>query len=77
MQRFIINLLLTTFLILVKKETNKYLEFLLKFNHILDYFIPLKIYCYLLALYKLLSYLIIIWSKLPKIELTLATVISL
>ena len=38
---------------------------------------PIKVQCYLLALYKLLSYLMIIWSKLPKIDLTVAAAISL
>ena len=38
---------------------------------------PIKIEFYLLVLKKLLSYLIIIWSKLPKIYLTFAAAISL
>ena len=39
--------------------------------------LPIKVQCYLLALYNLLSYLMITWSKLPKIELTVAAAISL
>ena len=38
---------------------------------------PLKIESNLLALYKLLSYIMIIWSNLPKIDLTVAAAISL
>ena len=53
-------------------------KILLKFNHIfLIISFPIKIQCYLLTLYKLLSYLMIIWSKLPKIDLTVAAAISL
>ena len=38
---------------------------------------PIKIQGYLLTLNKLLSYLMIMWSNLPKIDLTFAAAISL
>ena len=50
---------------------------LLKFNHIFDCFISSKNWVSLSSFEQVLFLLMINWFKLPKIDLTVATVISL